>query len=70
MGAPARLGLYGVLLVVVFAVAAIGASALVPDDVVERWVRDVETSEHHVTDERRVGERRVDPEGQGHEHGR
>lgn len=42
MSAPVRLGLYGLALVVVFVVAAVTANAVVPDDVVQRWVDDVE----------------------------
>lgn len=38
MKAPARLGLYGLILVVVFAVAGFAANALVPASFVERWV--------------------------------
>lgn len=42
MGAPARLGLYGLFLVVVFAFAAIAANAIVPDYAVDRWTRDAQ----------------------------
>ena len=37
MKAPARLGIYGLLLVAVFAAAFLTARAVVPDDVVENW---------------------------------
>lgn len=37
LGVPARLGLYGAILLVVFAVAYFLAGALVPEEAVQRW---------------------------------
>lgn len=37
LGVPARLGLYGAILLVVFAAAYVLAGALVPDETVQRW---------------------------------
>lgn len=54
MSAPARLGLYALALVVVFFVAAVTANAVVPDDVVERWMDDVE-SQHQIDHDPEVG---------------
>ncbi|MGC0144348.1 MULTISPECIES: heavy-metal-associated domain-containing protein [unclassified Pseudactinotalea] len=45
MKAPARLGLYGLVLVVVFAVAGFTANAVIPEDTVQAWVE--ETPEDH-----------------------
>lgn len=42
MRAPARLGLYGVGLIAVFAVAFATASTVVPDDAAEGWTQDTE----------------------------
>lgn len=51
MKAPARLGIYGLILVAVFAGAFFTAGALVPDHVVENWSTNAEheadqTAEH------------------------
>src|SRR5690625_5602664 len=37
MKAPTRLGLYGLILVAVFAVAGVTANAVVPEDTVQAW---------------------------------
>lgn len=42
MKAPARLGIYGLILITVFAGAFFTAGALVPDHVVENWSTDAE----------------------------
>lgn len=47
MKAPARLGLYGLVLIVVFAVAAVTARAVVPRSTVENWAREAATATHH-----------------------
>lgn len=51
MGTPVRLGLYGLVLVVVFAVAGVTANAVVPEETVQSWVEDTEndhTGEAHM----------------------
>ncbi|NDK32827.1 heavy-metal-associated domain-containing protein [Nesterenkonia haasae] len=45
MNAPARLGLYGLILVAVFAVAGFTANAVIDEDTVQAWVE--ETPENH-----------------------
>lgn len=46
MKAPARLGLYGLVLVAVFAVAAFTANAVVPESTVQAWAEDTESTTH------------------------
>lgn len=46
MRAPARLGLYGLVLVVVFAVAAVTAAAVVPESTVQRWTDESAATGH------------------------
>lgn len=41
-----RLGLFGLLLVVVFAVSALVAHAVVPRDVVESWTQNTNSQDH------------------------
>ncbi|MGJ0184256.1 hypothetical protein [Corynebacterium glyciniphilum] len=47
MKAPARLGLYGLGLVAVFAVSGLTANAVVPEETVQAWTDDTETTAHH-----------------------
>ena len=47
MKAPARLGLYGLILVAVFAVAGFTANAVVPEDTVQAWTEETEDTTHH-----------------------
>lgn len=47
MRTPARLSLYGLVLIVVFAVAAVTARAVVPRSTVESWTREAATASHH-----------------------
>ena len=49
MSAPARLGLYGLFLVLVFAVSALTAAALISDETVARWVAEGEADQHDET---------------------
>ncbi|WP_261624998.1 heavy-metal-associated domain-containing protein [Nesterenkonia marinintestina] len=61
MNAPARLGLYGLVLVAVFAVAGFTANAVVPEATVQAWVEetpedDHRTDEHDGRDERNGGD--------------
>ncbi|KAA9393049.1 heavy-metal-associated domain-containing protein [Kocuria coralli] len=46
MKAPVRLGLYGLVLVIVFAVAGFTANAVVPEETVRSWAEDTEQSPH------------------------
>ncbi len=46
MKAPARLGLYGLVLVAVFAVAAFTANTVVPESTVQAWAEDTESTTH------------------------
>ena len=46
MKAPARLGLYGLVLVAVFAVAAFTANAIVPDSTVQAWAEETTDNNH------------------------
>ena len=48
MGAPARLALYGLILVAVFAVAGVTANAVVDEDTVQNWV---DEEDHHGADD-------------------
>ena len=48
MGAPARLGLYGLVLVVVFAVAGLTANAIVPEATVQNWVEETAQPTHQM----------------------
>ncbi len=47
MKAPARLGLYGLALVTVFAVAGFTANAVVPEEIVQNWTHEA-VENHHV----------------------
>lgn len=47
MKAPARLGLYGLVLVAVFAVAGFTANAVIPETAVQAWTEDTEENTHH-----------------------
>lgn len=47
MKAPARLGLYGLVLVAVFAVAGFTANAVVPEETVQSWAEDTADTTHH-----------------------
>lgn len=47
MRAPARLGLYGLVLVAVFAVAAATAGAVVPEATVQSWAQETEETDRH-----------------------
>lgn len=46
MKAPARLGLYGLVLVAVFAVAGFTANAVVPEETVRSWAQETEQTDH------------------------
>lgn len=46
MRAPARLGLYGLLLVAVFAVAFVTAGAVIPEQTVQSWAEETEQTDH------------------------
>ena len=50
MKAPARLGLYGLILVAVFAVAGFTANAVVDEDTVQAWVEEI-PEDHHQAEE-------------------
>ncbi len=50
MKAPARLGIYGLILITVFAGAFFTAGALVPDHVVENWSTNAEYDTEHDTE--------------------
>ena len=50
MNAPTRLGLYGLILVAVFAVAGVTANAVIDEDTVQNWV-DEEPEDHHRAEE-------------------
>ncbi|HIX00838.1 MAG TPA: hypothetical protein H9871_11940 [Candidatus Nesterenkonia stercoripullorum] len=69
MKAPARLGIYGLILITVFAGAFFTAGALVPDHVVENWSTNAEheadqTAEHDAGDatEHDTGDEQEDAE--------
>ena len=47
MKAPARLGLYGLVLVAVFAVAGFTANAVIPAETVQSWAEDTAQNTHH-----------------------
>lgn len=47
MKAPARLGLYGLVLVAVFAVAGFAANAVIPEETVQSWAEDTAQNTHH-----------------------
>lgn len=47
MRAPTRLGLYGLVLVVVFAVAAFTANAVVPKETVQNWAETTQQADQH-----------------------
>lgn len=52
MKAPARLGLYGLVLVIVFVVAGFTANAVIPANFVQRWVAEApEDHQNHEDDE-------------------
>lgn len=47
MKAPARLSLYGLVLVAVFAVAGFTANAVIPEETVQSWAEDTADNTHH-----------------------
>ena len=47
MKAPARLSLYGLVLVAVFAVAGFTANAVIPEETVQSWAQETEDNAHH-----------------------
>ncbi|MGL4172946.1 MAG: heavy-metal-associated domain-containing protein [Actinomycetota bacterium] len=47
MRAPARLGLYGLVLVSVFAVAGFTANAVIPEETAQSWAEDAAQNTHH-----------------------
>src|SRR5699024_10659952 len=47
MKAPARLGLYGLVLAAVFAVAGFTANAVIPEETVQSWAEDTAQNTHH-----------------------
>ena len=47
MKAPARLGLYGLVLVAVFVVAGFTANAVIPEETVQSWAEDTAQNTHH-----------------------
>ena len=47
MKAPARLCLYGLVLVAVFAVAGFTANAVIPEETVQSWAEDTAQNTHH-----------------------
>ena len=51
MKAPARLGLYGLVLVVVFAVAAVTAGAIVPESTVRSWAEEAAATGQSAADD-------------------
>ncbi|MDZ5077836.1 heavy-metal-associated domain-containing protein [Nesterenkonia sp. HG001] len=63
MMAPARLGLYGLVLVAVFAVAGFTANTVIPEGAVQAWVEET-PEDHHGTEEH--DDERVEMKG-GHE---
>lgn len=66
MKAPARLGLYGLVLVAVFGVSAFTANAIIPEDTVQSWAEDTAGNTHH----RAAGEEEMNSGGhEGHEAG-
>jgi len=65
MKAPARLGLYGLILVAVFAVAGFTANAVVPEATVQAWVEET-PEDHHGTDEHDEGDQ-MNGGHEGHE---
>src|SRR5699024_7085771 len=46
MWAPARLGLYGLILVAVFAASGFTANAVVPEDTVQSWTEEASEGDH------------------------
>lgn len=71
MKVPVRLGLYGLVLVVVFAVAAFVASAVVPGEFVQNWLEDAGVSTqsegHTMNDDNSdTGDNREDGSDHGH----
>lgn len=65
MKAPARLGLYGLILVTVFAVAGFTANTVIDEDTVQAWTEETEDATHHGTDEH--DDEGDDMNGGGHE---
>ncbi|NLS09842.1 heavy-metal-associated domain-containing protein [Nesterenkonia sp. MY13] len=65
MKAPARLGLYGLILVAVFAVAGFTANTVVPEATVQAWVEET-PEDHHGTDEHDEGDQ-MNGGHEGHE---
>lgn len=55
MKVPARLGLYGLVLAIVFAVAAATANAVVPEATVQSWVQDSHSDKHQAGDDMQSG---------------
>lgn len=56
MKAPARLGLYGLGLVAVFAVSGFTANAVIPDQTVQAWTQETEDNAHHEEGDTRSGD--------------
>lgn len=68
MSVPARLGLYGVTLLAVFAVAFVTAGAVVPEEVVQSWADEtVEHSGDHAGATEMPAGDQPDDEGAGHD---
>lgn len=56
MKTPARLGLYGLALAVVFAAAGVTANAVVPAETVQNWTADTTANDHAGEDDMATGE--------------
>lgn len=56
MKAPARLGLYGLGLVAVFAVSGFTANAVIPEETVQAWTEDTAENTHHEEGETMSGD--------------
>ncbi|WP_291794884.1 heavy-metal-associated domain-containing protein [Brevibacterium sp.] len=70
MKAPVRLGLYGLVLVAVFAVAAFTAHAVVPEDTVRAWAEESAEGGHAAGGEHTGGQAMTDDDAHaGHEAG-
>lgn len=56
MKAPARLGLYGLGLVAVFAVSGFTANTVIPDQTVQSWTQETEDNAHHEEEDTMSGD--------------
>lgn len=56
MKAPARLGLYGLGLVAVFAVSGFTANAVIPEETVQAWTQETDENAHHEEGEAMSGD--------------